>query len=387
MFWRRVWKGNEGRRLHLERPHFSFGRPPQQSSSKFRAAMCKVEKPGLPMAPIDDSVTQPKFVKAFEPQHEFHWVPTDEPHATRRKLILAKHPEVTKLMGHCWKTKYIVAAVVAFQSVLAIQAQHWSWPVYLAVMYVVGGTANHAMMMGMHEISHNLGFKKPTHNKLLAILANLPIGVPSAISFKRYHAEHHKYQGEEGIDADLPTEWEGRIFSNKFTKLLFLVFQVFFYAFRPLVVNPKKPGLWELYNWIICAAYDFAIYYYGGRAGLAYLLVGTFLGAGVHPVAGHFIAEHYEFILGYETYSYYGVLNWVTFNVGLHNEHHDFPFIPGSRLHQLHDLAPEFYDNLPSHKSWVKVLYDYVMDPNINAYSRVKRRTLEDDDLKKLKSS
>ncbi|KAI9913180.1 hypothetical protein PsorP6_006032 [Peronosclerospora sorghi] len=339
--------------------------------------MCKVEKKTLPpMAPVVPQASKPQFVKAHEPQHDFHWSPTDEPHATRRKLIMAKYPEIKKLYGHCWKTKYIVAATVALQTYLALLAQHMSWPVYILVLYVIGATANHAMMMAVHEVSHNLGFKKPLHNKLLAIFSNLPIVVPSAISFKRYHLEHHRYQGEDGVDVDLPTELEGKIFSTKLTKFLFVVFQVFFYALRPMFVNPKVPSVWEVINVVVCVCYNFAIYVWGGLSGLLYLLLGTLVGTGIHPVAGHFIAEHYEFILGYETYSYYGIFNHVTFNVGFHNEHHDFPFIPGSRLHQVRALAPEFYENLPSHKSWVKVLIDYVMDDNINAFSRVKRNNL-----------
>jgi sphingolipid delta-4 desaturase len=46
---------------------------------------------------------------------------------------------------------------------------------------------------------------------------------------------------------------------------------------------------------------------------------------------------------------------------------------------QIRKIAPEYYDNLPQHSSWVKVLWDFVFDPNLGPYSRVRRHTPKAD--------
>ncbi|KAL8454967.1 hypothetical protein Emag_001220 [Eimeria magna] len=73
-----------------------------------------------------------------------------------------------------------------------------------------------------------------------------------------------------------------------------------------------------------------------------------------------------------ETWSSYGPENLITYCVGYHVEHHDFPRIPGYRLPKLKAMAPEFYD-LPHHTSWLRCLYDFITDPRVSPFSRVKR--------------
>jgi hypothetical protein len=50
--------------------------------------------------------------------------------------------------------------------------------------YLIGATANQNLFLAIHEISHNLAFKSPLGNRLLAIFANLPIGLPYSAAFR-----------------------------------------------------------------------------------------------------------------------------------------------------------------------------------------------------------
>lgn len=308
---------------------------------------------------------------------DFHWVYTDEPHATRRKLILAKYPQIKSLMGSDWRISLQCLFMVTAQIFMAYMIQSSSWPILLVAAYVIGGTLNHSLSLSLHEISHNLAFgnKYAMVNRILGFFANMPLGVPASITFRKYHLDHHKYQGDSLIDTDLPTKIEVKMFSSKIGKFFFILMQPLFYGFRPMLVLPKRVHTLELVNWCVQLTFDYLIFYYFGPRALYYLLIGTLLGLGLHPIAGHFIAEHYEFIKGYETYSYYGPLNYLTFNVGYHNEHHDFPNVPGYRLPQVKKIASEFYDNLPCHHSWIQVLYDFITSPEMGPYARIKRPT------------
>merc|ERR1712241_871500 len=190
-------------------------------------------------------------------------------------------------------------------------------------------------MLAVHEIAHSAGFgvERPLLNRCLGIFANLPTGL------------------------------EARLFCTTLGKFVWVCLQPLFYALRPLFTNPKKPLKLELVNTIVQVSFDLLVVHFLGGKMLFYMIGGSLLAMGPHPVAGHFISEHYMFKHGFETYSYYGPLNLVTFNVGYHNEHHDFPYIPGSRLPEVRKIAPEFYDTLPHHDSWTRVLWDFITDP------------------------
>ena len=240
-------------------------------------------------------------------------------------------------MGHDSRIAFVVVGMVLAQIVSAYFMRDASIVSILILGYFWGGVINHSMTLAIHEISHNLAFghSRPWANRALAIFGNLVLGVPYAVVFKKYHLEHHKYQGDDEMDVDIPSRIEARLFTNTFTKFIWVILQPLFYCLRPLFLRPKPLTRLELINFSTQMVFDVIILQLFGWRSLFYLVSGTLLAMGFHPVAGHFISEHYMFKKGYETYSYYGPLNLITFNVGYHNEHHDFPNIPGWRLPQV----------------------------------------------------
>lgn len=316
------------------------------------------------------------------PNQEFHWVETAEPHMARRKEILKKHPEVKKLFGVNPKMKFYAFSLVAVQLATAFFIHQvfelgiglWAWALFLGITYLIGATVAQALFLAIHEITHNLAFRKESHNNLLALFTNIPIIAPYAMSFKVYHNMHHWEQGKDGVDVDIPTHAEAKIFKGIFGKVIWFFHQIVFYAFRPILVKPIKLDKWQVYNWIFQIVAMAIVVPLVGWQGMLFMLLALLLAGGLHPTAGHFISEHYVFEEEQETYSYYGPLNSITFNVGYHNEHHDFPNIPGSRLPELKKMLPEYYDHLHSYNSWTRLIFQFLLKREITLFSRTKRK-------------
>lgn len=306
-------------------------------------------------------------------EKDFYWTDKAAPHSERRREILQKYPQVKELFGPDIRLAFVTVFLVTLQLAIAYFIGELNFIWLLVIAYFAGATITHILFLAIHEITHNMAFKKQTANNWLAFFANIPIVFPYAISFKLYHTMHHRQQGDDTYDVDIPAKNEARIFRGVIGKMVWAFIQIIFYAFRPMFVRKIKITKWQIYNIIFQIIAISVFIYFAGWYALIYLLLSDFFAGSIHPLAGHFIAEHYVFREGQETYSYYGPANKILLNVGYHNEHHDFPSIPGFRLPKLKAMAAEYYDNLYSHKSYIKVLFMFIFKRDISLFSRVKR--------------
>ena len=308
---------------------------------------------------------------------DFVYSVQQEPHRLRTKQILQQHPEVRKLIGKNKYTIFAIFGLVLFQVGMSWVLKDSSWWLIVGGAYLLGAFADHSLFVMIHECAHHLLFKSRGANRLAGILANLPQLFPSSISFERYHIKHHSFQGVHELDADLPNRWEAKLINNFFIgKVIWLLFYPVFQVFRISRLREIKPfDKWVALNWAAEIAFIAAIWLAFGPKAIIYLLLSFFFSVGLHPLGARWIQEHYlTHDEQQETFSYYGVLNAVAFNVGYHNEHHDFPSIPWNKLPRIKKAAPSYYDSLHSHKSWTVLFFRFLFDKEISLFSRIVRK-------------
>jgi sphingolipid delta-4 desaturase len=115
-------------------------------------------------------------------------------------------------MGHDWRIAVQVILSVLIQITMAVLVQDLSWKFVWLFTYIISGTLNHSLSISFHEsmrefrettidnllvfisVGHNLAFgnHRPVANRILGFIANLPLCIPSSVTFKKYHIDHHK---------------------------------------------------------------------------------------------------------------------------------------------------------------------------------------------------
>ena len=281
------------------------------------------------------------------------------------------------LIGKNPYTIFAIIGLVSFQVVLAWFVHDKSWWYVFGAAYLLGAFADHALFVMIHECAHQLLFKGRSANRWAGIFANMPQIFPSAISFERYHIKHHSFQGVHELDADLPNRWEAKLISNSFLgKAMWLLFFPVFQLGRLSRLREIQTfDWWIVANATVQIVFTTAIWLLLGWHAIAFLLLSFSFSVGLHPLGARWIQEHYlTHSVEQETYSYYGPLNTVAFNVGFHNEHHDFPSIPWNRLPQIKKTAPDYYDTLYSHKSWTILFFRFLFDREISLFNRILRK-------------
>jgi sphingolipid delta-4 desaturase len=161
-----------------------------------------------------------------------------------------------------------------------------------------------------------------------------------SVTFQKYHLEHHRCQGVDGIDMDIPSHTETYLVTNVVSKSIWVMLQLFFYALQPLFLKPKPPG------------YRSSLIFLSDNPSCCHDL---FLGLEIFCLFDPFHIRRWWYAPnGWSSQNITSSIqtkkhilpNFLTWHVGYHNEHHDFPRIPGNKLHKVREIAPEYHEGL-----------------------------------------
>lgn len=289
-------------------------------------------------------------------------------HSRRRRMILHAHPEIRKLKplpGLAYSAMMLVLILLHLGVGGAIAAYTdagpgWLWAIALSA--TLGAFFAYALQQLTHEICHT------SHRRLnrgLVLLGDFIVGTTGPGYFSYYfrsHIIHHAKTGDDG-DPDIrfhghwsvPPKWLARSRSRRFVWLtLVSLFTFEILLVEHLVGRLPQPRM-SIRNKALVALlvgkYAFMVltFWLGGVWCFLYfrLAAGFSLGAFGHPYAGFWLMQHAANTRnGFQpTVSYDGSRIWHWLNLGelYHLEHHDFPWIPFTKIGAVSRIAPEYY--------------------------------------------
>lgn len=301
-----------------------------------------------------------------------------DPSPGRAQRILAAHPEVRALIGPAPSSFVWLLGLLAAQLATAGALAGAPWWLVVVVAYTLGAVLTTGLFSMIHEASHGVIFRRRAVNRLAAFLANLGTVLPAAESFMRYHGDHHTRLGVVDEDVSIPAEFEARwVGRSRWRKLVWVATYPLIYPLRFLGRNAGAgfADRWMIANIASVVVFDLVLLDLWGARALAYLALSFLFAFGLHPFSAMNMQEHGYARAGQDSYSYYGPANAISFNAGYHLEHHDFPRVPWMRRPRLKQIAPEFYLDQFSYRSWTRLLVEFVIDPRWDLWRRGVRTT------------
>jgi sphingolipid delta-4 desaturase len=336
-------------------------------------------------------------------------------HRERARSILRAYPEVKDLFGICRCTAILCLAAAGAQLALAACAVHLPWWGILLIAYFIGPLINIQLFQLSHECDHGLVFKSTFLNRYLFTLTSIPMFLSAHHTWWVEHIVHHNDMGAKKdfisrrrtffmATRKKPPLFVPFVFHMLIAQMLrsiagllvYVVTSLLRFRLQPtdtalkvlgdthLVSAYKKQGIekwaviYPLLSFVIFGALMWYGYWVGVQEGLVgwalacsvaspifYLFItSAFFTGFLHPYCLGWVLgiSHFHGSKRYQpTASHYGKLtNLVSFNAGLHVEHHDIMGIPWVRLWKLRRIAAEFYDDLVPIKSYTALGLQFV---------------------------
>lgn len=311
-------------------------------------------------------------------------------HRERAKAMVRAHPEIKELFGYCRWTAVACVLAAGMQLALAFGASFVPWWGMLLAAYCLGAPINIMLFQLAHECDHCLVFKKSVWNRYLFTLTSIPMFLSAHHTWWVEHIVHHN---DMSAKKDFITRRRSFFLVTRKTSPLFIPFSLpmvvmqlvrsafglFLYVFTSLlrfrleptdftlsvlaeehlVSGYKKQGItkWAVIYPLLSFVMYGLLFWFGGWQSVGYLLLSQVFFTGfLHPYNLGWVLgiSHFHGRKNYQpTASHYGtMINLLTFNAGLHVEHHDIMGIPWFRLRKLRKMAPEFYDDLETINSY-----------------------------------
>lgn len=349
-------------------------------------------------APQSSPASKAPFVASRAPPPEYD----GKEHLRRRKVLQSEDPKfIESISGPDWRLSVVAGVVLAAHLGFAVYvAPLLSWFWLVAFCSTGGALLAHMSFLGMHEVTHDHFFADSTSNMVWGFLIQTPLVLPVSTLFRKFHAIHHATLAN-AEDPDEPSAFEERWFlGSALGRAVWASSQWLWYIVRPLGM-PELAERASADRWkdVLCFAWQGASLFglahalaalHGPAAwadaatkALSYCALSIMFAMGPSPLlfSAHFLAEHRPssvlpppalkaglpplpaHLPEAPSFNYYGPGNLVSYNVGYHTEHHDFPNVSGFRLPALSKRFKGYYDWQPICPGWWQSVAAFILEP------------------------